>query len=61
MIDMTAEFGILSTALATMAVVQMIVQAQWLTENALLTLPHITPALISDLSVHGMFFDFFYI
>ena len=41
MIDVAAERGYLSTTLQIMQLLQMVLQARWIDESALLTLPHI--------------------
>lgn len=43
MIDASAEQGWLATSLRLMLLMQMIIQARWLTDSPLTTLPHIEP------------------
>lgn len=43
MIDSCAEQGWLATTLRLMLIMQMVIQARWLTDSPLTTLPHIEP------------------
>ena len=49
MLDVSADEGWLVTSLRITQLIQMIVQGRWYHDNALLTLPHMTPFLISCL------------
>jgi len=41
MIDVSAERGWLATTLRTQQIMQMVIQARWVTDSPLLTLPHL--------------------
>eukprot|EP00457_Paulinella_chromatophora_P000148 gb/GEZN01000148.1/.p1 GENE.gb/GEZN01000148.1/~~gb/GEZN01000148.1/.p1 ORF type:complete len:2144 (+),score=329.45 gb/GEZN01000148.1/:63-6494(+) len=49
MVDLAAEAGWLGTALKTMHLVQMIIQARWLTDSTLQNLPHMSSELLKSL------------
>nr|XP_022293850.1 activating signal cointegrator 1 complex subunit 3-like [Crassostrea virginica] len=53
MLDVSADEGWLVTSLRITQLIQMIVQGRWYHDNALLTLPHMTPFLISCLRPRG--------
>jgi len=54
MVDVSAEAGWLGTALKTMLLVQMIIQARWLSDSTLLNLPGMSPKLVSALWSQGV-------
>lgn len=43
MIDVCAERGWMSTTLRTQQIMQMVIQARWVQDSPLLTLPHLEP------------------
>eukprot|EP01027_Heterolobosea_sp_BB2_P026939 GEZU01042062.1.p1 GENE.GEZU01042062.1~~GEZU01042062.1.p1 ORF type:complete len:2174 (-),score=564.16 GEZU01042062.1:67-6525(-) len=50
MVDIAAEKGYLTTALRTMQLLQMIMQARWHTDSSLLCLPHLTQDHVAKLA-----------
>jgi activating signal cointegrator complex subunit 3 len=53
-IDMAAEKGHLNTALTLMNVMQMILQGQWHTDNAIMMLPYMDTSHVQELSKNGI-------
>jgi len=53
LIDVTAEFGFLGVTNKVMTLVQMVIQARWLTDSTLANLPGISPSLIHKLNTHS--------
>ncbi|KAJ3337146.1 activating signal cointegrator 1 complex subunit [Gonapodya sp. JEL0774] len=53
MIDVAADQGFLATSLSIMNLLQCIKQGRWLTDNTLLTLPHMEPQMLTHLRTNS--------
>lgn len=46
MLDVSAEQGWLATAIKITQIIQMVVQARWITDSPLSILPHVEPEMV---------------